>query len=212
MKKVFVVALVVAIALIGATAAFATVVGSKHDLSTGTEQICIFCHTPHAADVAKGPLWNRNNQTTTFTFYDIQQSNTATATALSTASAACMSCHDGVTAMNNVLNMPGISGGSLADNSTVSGAANIGNFGGNLTNDHPVGIGYDTAKASLRTLTSNNASFIKVNSASSVLGDAGEQVGCESCHDVHAGNGGTAGEFMRVTVDQSAMCLGCHMK
>ena len=49
--------------------ALAGVVGSQHDLTTGgtgqggtnnTDEVCIFCHTPHGSDVsAPVPLWNK---------------------------------------------------------------------------------------------------------------------------------------------------------
>lgn len=38
-----------------------TIVGSGHDLSTPqTDEVCVFCHTPHLANpTAQGPLWKR---------------------------------------------------------------------------------------------------------------------------------------------------------
>src|SRR5512138_947058 len=82
MKKAL--SLVVAAGIIAAaSASFAGIVGSKHDLSTAglgddnllnksagsSSQICIYCHAPHNA--AKSlPLWNRNNPVgTSFTLY-----------------------------------------------------------------------------------------------------------------------------------------------
>ena len=60
----------------------AQVVGSQHDLTNGgtgqggtanTDQVCVFCHTPHGADVnAPVPLWNKvlgSGDTPPFTRY-----------------------------------------------------------------------------------------------------------------------------------------------
>ena len=50
--------------------ATAGVVGSQHDLTTGgqaqgstgnTDEVCVFCHTPHGSDTAAPvPLWNKS--------------------------------------------------------------------------------------------------------------------------------------------------------
>jgi hypothetical protein len=60
----------------------AQVVGSQHDLTNGgtgqggtanTDQVCVFCHTPHGADTnAPVPLWNKTStlgNTPAFTRY-----------------------------------------------------------------------------------------------------------------------------------------------
>ncbi|MBI5468114.1 MAG: hypothetical protein HY891_03190 [Deltaproteobacteria bacterium] len=77
----------------------------------GTTEICVFCHTPHHTNTALGPtpLWNRVNATTTFTTYGptIGGSNV---TAVGSVSLACLSCHDGVTTFDNLVNAPGKGG------------------------------------------------------------------------------------------------------
>ena len=98
---------------------FATIVGSRHDLSiSGTafftasveDEICIFCHTPHNADVEASdgtrlPLWNRDisRNELGFTVYSSSTLN-ATPGQPGGYSQLCMSCHDGVTAVNALLN------------------------------------------------------------------------------------------------------------
>ena len=91
------------------------------------DQICIFCHTPHGA-AAEGPLWNRNAPTGVFPLYsgtlaikgDIPGAANPAApdtTKYRTtdpgdpnfvypngSSRLCMSCHDGVTAVNILRN------------------------------------------------------------------------------------------------------------
>ena len=82
--------------------------------TTGTDQICVFCHTPHGANtgVTSAPLWNRATGSATYTVYT---SGTMQATAPGNtlnggASLACLSCHDGTQAMDNMLNQPGQGG------------------------------------------------------------------------------------------------------
>ncbi|PIW31171.1 MAG: hypothetical protein COW30_00360 [Rhodospirillales bacterium CG15_BIG_FIL_POST_REV_8_21_14_020_66_15] len=153
-------ALASAVALASATAQAGSIVGSKHDLSSGgagqgaasstTTQICVFCHTPHGSDIsAQAPLWNKAlPDPATYTTY----SNLGTATLdgneapVGSVSLACLSCHDGSQAMDTVLNAPG-SGGFNASGAAFAGLAAmtgtpIPNLGTDLQNDHPIGIVY----------------------------------------------------------------------
>jgi len=56
--------------ILSASPAMAQIVGSQHDLSSGgtsqnptssTDQVCVFCHTPHGGDTTTTslPLWNK---------------------------------------------------------------------------------------------------------------------------------------------------------
>jgi predicted CXXCH cytochrome family protein len=124
---------------------------------SGTEEICVFCHTPHGADTAAAvPLWNRTlgSHGAAYTTYD--QLGTSTlrggVAAVGSVSLACLSCHDGTQAMNSVLNAPGsgtawTTTGSWTGNNvdTTTGklkATVVSNLGTDLQNDHPVGIQY----------------------------------------------------------------------
>ncbi|MCB1906365.1 MAG: hypothetical protein KDH15_03260 [Rhodocyclaceae bacterium] len=73
-------------------------------------QICVYCHTPHGASAAVGaPLWNRTRKSHTFQTY--AELGTVTLTqAISQPGAnslTCLSCHDGTTAVDSIINMPG---------------------------------------------------------------------------------------------------------
>jgi predicted CXXCH cytochrome family protein len=225
MKKLLVVVMVIAIALVSSVA-MASIVSTKHNLSSGgtgsytsnTSEICVFCHTPHNADVTKGPLWNRSAIDRTYAMYSIQtpSGQTLTSNALSTASKGCMSCHDGGTALASILNQPGGTGGVAVtvNNSAatlLSGYANVGG-GSNtdLSNDHPVTVQYDTARASLRGLTINTSAVTKISGTNTVNGSATSRVYCESCHDVHGVTG--VASFLRMTNVSSQLCLACHQK
>lgn len=172
----------VAIALVGATmatTASAQIAGTKHNLGStgtgtnvfsGTTEICVFCHTPHGADASAAvPLWNRTlPAASTFTTYDaLGTSSLDGKTApVGSVSVACLSCHDGVTAMNSLLNVPGsgatnaawTAGTWTAGTGKITGIANVGAglTSGDLRNDHPIGIQYGggglTTKAPTGTL------------------------------------------------------------
>ena len=219
--------------------------GSPHNLGGKTAgdngEICVYCHTPHAANVAfaGAPLWNKQTLTSTFTMYGATIAGNSTDASPASPSLACLSCHDGISAVDSILNAPGSGMGALA-----AGTANIvdilatpygGNIGGtpgvatagtvgDLSNDHPVSIAYAgtglaDSPASLRapgdTLpVGTGGAWI----GGTVVGDLlrNGNVECSSCHDPH--NGGkiqgtdTEVNYLRHTNTNSELCLGCHNK
>ncbi len=76
-------------------------------------EVCVYCHTPHSASTtelgARLPLWNRTIKTTAFTTYSSLNSTSIsqTITQPGAASIACLTCHDGQTAIDSIINMPG---------------------------------------------------------------------------------------------------------
>jgi predicted CXXCH cytochrome family protein len=167
-------------ALLGAGTAGAGIANTKHNLSTGgtgavhvstgTDEICVFCHTPHGSDTsAPVPLWNKQLPTSSYTTYATLNSSTIDGTILSVGSVslACLSCHDGTQAMDNIINAPGSGGyqangggvgglayvwtgtgtnvdstGRMINSIDVAGGTNVANIGTDLRNDHPIGIQY----------------------------------------------------------------------
>lgn len=111
-----------------------SIVGSKHDLSVavgGTNEICVFCHTPHNANNdldndtildstrpggrPNAPLWNRRitrADTDTFTPYTSSTMNMVCDEIPSPLSLACLSCHD--VAMGTFLGEEDYGGGSVS--------------------------------------------------------------------------------------------------
>lgn len=152
--------------LSGAAMAATGITNTKHNLTNGgpgtnktagTDQICVFCHTPHGSNTgAAVPLWNKAFPGTSYTTYDTLNTSSldGEVLAVGSVSLACLSCHDGTQAMDNMLNTPGsgtIAGAGTAGTGsagyTLSGAnkipdASIAKLGGDLTNDHPIGIQY----------------------------------------------------------------------
>ena len=104
------------------------IAGSRHNMgslgsvvsSNGTTEICVFCHTPHHTNTANGlkPMWNRGTSApTSFTAYgNTIGGTTINNTDIGSTTLACLSCHDGVTTFDNLVNAPGkggvVSGGS----------------------------------------------------------------------------------------------------
>ena len=149
---------------------------TKHNLSAsgpGTAkavsetQVCVFCHTPHAATSGVTPLWNRAMSKSTYTVYT---SSSLDANAIQGSldqpggsSKLCLSCHDGTLAIGNVNVLDGQ--GSVTTQGTVSipmtgaGAGGVmpegsgtatgftRNLGADLTNDHPISLSYTSALA-----------------------------------------------------------------
>ncbi len=215
--------LLLAAMVLGATSAGAgTIVGSKHDLSakgyTGGE-ICVVCHTPHAADtsVAEAPLWNHTVTSQSFTMYSSLTLDAVQDTQPTGVSKLCLSCHDGTVAIDS------FGGASGNDFMNPDARVTVG-AGGNLSDDHPISITYDTNLA-----TNIDTGLYDPNATNVTIGAGGDKtktgtitammlsdnkVQCTSCHDVHnsyvAANNGDP--LLKVTIGDSALCLTCHNK
>lgn len=129
--------------------------GSNHVNGSGTAEICVFCHTPHgaaAAGASKPPLWNKALPASgSYTTYSSASSSTidGNVSLANSVSLACLSCHDGSQAMDNMINAPGSGGYNSSGASpgyTWVGSAtmpsSVALLGTDLSNDHPVGIEY----------------------------------------------------------------------
>ncbi len=72
-------------------------------------EMCVFCHTPHSPADTPGPLWGgQDPAVTSFTAYGTGLKGVKSInTGLGSPSLACLSCHDGSTAFDNLANSPG---------------------------------------------------------------------------------------------------------
>lgn len=138
----------------------AGVVGSQHDLTSGagqgsttaTDEVCVFCHTPHGSDTAAPvPLWNKVlTPGAAYVQYSTLQTPSfdSTEAPVGSVSLACLSCHDGTQAMDVVINGPG-SGNYNPLGGEIDGTAigvmtgtPIPALGLDLTDDHPISMQY----------------------------------------------------------------------
>ncbi len=89
------------------------------------QEVCVYCHTPHAANTTvAAPLWNRTMKATTYQTYDLLGTSSLTQPVSQPGvnSLTCLSCHDGQTAVDSIINMPG-SGRYLASQQTSENTA-----------------------------------------------------------------------------------------
>jgi predicted CXXCH cytochrome family protein len=215
MKRTIVVAVALAFVLLSAGVALAGIADSKHDMRThmstaatgGYNEVCVYCHTPHSAST-QAQLWNHTVTTAqTYTVYGSATMNT-TVNQPGSGSLLCLGCHDGTVAVDSMVNTPNAGAVGGFNNTTVSSATKRiislgGNFGLDLSNDHPIGIDYATAFAGdgyLNTVASLGTTSVRLISG---------QVECATCHDAHNTINAT---FLRSTNVASAMCLVCHNK
>ncbi len=90
--------------------------GFMDDYRNNYVEICVYCHTPHGANsTTSAPLWNR---TVVQREYQLYQSTWwdrgLTQSQPGPNSLTCLSCHDGFTAIDSVINMPTRSTGAYA--------------------------------------------------------------------------------------------------
>lgn len=242
MKKSFINSLLAIPFLLGfACQSQAGISTTKHNLSvtgTGTvhatdqTEICIFCHTPHAAiKNANIPLWNHTLSTVaSYGVYaspsfnalstDIADIGNAGVEATAAVSNLCLSCHDGTVAINAISNTSNarptttMTGGSGAGSAFMPTGAPT-NFGSDLTRTHPINFTYNTALTTNTNLYAPGTLVNPVDASGSGLGGPklfSGKVQCASCHDPHTSQDSTGKAFVRVTMDGSQLCFKCHSK
>lgn len=70
-------------------------------------EVCVYCHTPHGANTTTtAPLWNRTMKSNTYTSYSSMTIEGVVGSPGAN-SLTCLSCHDGTTAIDSIINMPG---------------------------------------------------------------------------------------------------------
>ncbi len=199
----------------------AGVFNTKHNLSvSGTgvvtavseTQICIFCHTPHAA-YPETPLWNHQlSAAESYTNYwspTLKSYDEGEAPPIDGFSKLCLSCHDGTVAIGAVRSR-------MDPIETYVDVLDIGlqgHIGTDLSGKHPVSIIFDAYLANLRN---QDPSLMPLNWPVSdpdvklYPTQSGYGVQCTSCHDPHGGKGGPdAPPFWR-KVNGDDVCLACH--
>ena len=118
---------VIAIFILNVSLSDAGIVNTRHNLTNPAndaytediEQICAFCHTPHGGDAdAPVPLWNKGlpDPASYTTYASLGTTTLDSAQAdVGSVSLACLSCHDGATALDVMINAPGSGWGASED-------------------------------------------------------------------------------------------------
>ncbi len=128
-------------------------------------EVCVYCHTPHGAGINVAlPLWNRTIRSTSYATYNQLGTPTLTqpVTQPGAASLSCLTCHDGQTAVDSIINMPG-SGRARPGQATLQDTSFLDSWPGGPGSRFDGGHG---------TLSNTNEAF----------NNYGE---CQSCHSVN---------------------------
>jgi predicted CXXCH cytochrome family protein len=190
-----------------ATVSFAGIASTAHDLETGTEGMCTYCHTPHDPTSTAAPLWNHAASTGSFSMYNSSVSSTMDMTVAASPqgkSLLCLSCHDGVTNVDAYGGQAGSGNMTSDSNWNTLGTISRGVAGQDLKDDHPISVTYDTGDDPLFKATS---SAFGSQTIADVLDNG--NVECSTCHEPHS----TVNEpFLRISNSASALCIACHSK
>ena len=146
MKKIALIAQTTVALALYVTTSSADITGTSHDLTAqttlltnaGNTQLCAYCHTPHSASGTNTttPLWNHEDTTANYTMYSSPSMNMVIAGAPAGVSLACLSCHDGTVAADQLINYPNSTG---IDPQTATGIFTLGDsLGTDLSDDHPI--------------------------------------------------------------------------
>ena len=180
-------------------------------------EVCVYCHTPHNNNTEiEAPLWNRETPASNYTMYSSPSIDMTIASSAQGVSLACLSCHDGSIALDQLINVPtgqtpvqgGVTIQNCANNCHVgnnpSGGLNFeGTFiGTDLSNDHPISITYDPTR---------DPNFVPAQNGMvgnlPLYGPNKDQVECATCHNPHDNSNRP---FLRMSNENSALCLTCH--
>lgn len=239
------------------------IVGSSHDFTANTNfwvngatyvpnnDVCEECHAVHKAGgnnsayTTAGPLWNHVGPSGPPTYTPYTSPGLVSAGISGNqpgwASLACLSCHDGILAINEIGGKAPSTPITLA---TVASFAQIttGAGGTDLSSTHPIGFSYDTAQAANPSGLNASATAISATGGAgqagadngktisglllfneTSVGGSANMVECASCHDIHQrkGNSGLASAsplshrdsvIIGSSTSVQPLCVTCHIK
>lgn len=165
-------------------------------------QICVFCHTPHNANVEGGaPLWNRSFSSQTFSRYSSATLEIRLTAATRTAagydtpgwqpdgsSKLCLSCHDGVSSLGTLVN-GGVIAMDAGGGDTITGIASFNPSGNKMkTGHHPVSFVYDASVKNAINASASKSTYKLPTDATAVPEvklDKNNKMQCITCHNAH---------------------------
>ena len=245
MRNRFILAFIILCLFLASIAYSGSIVNSRHDMIHVTyadptmdiggipayindynKEICVYCHTPHNANTM-APLWNRNTPAGPYGIYNSSATLEAATGQPNGLSLACLSCHDGIIAVDSIINQP--SSGLIAtpgwhyqmkllgpDNCGLCHTGAIGSghdsrasyLGIDLSDDHPISIDYNDLTTQFGTEFNTPPDLSRGWPGNDIKLYFG-YVECPSCHDVHDPD---IPPFLRISNADSALCTKCHMK
>jgi len=212
MRKLLILFLAMGLLAGFAAVSMADITNSAHNFSglpNARGEICLPCHASHNnQSVTDAPLWNHKVTQETFTVYTSPTLDAGSPPGSlgqpGGVSKLCLSCHDGVTAVDAF----GGSDGTF----TIGGPANLTT---DLSNDHPISFIYDTTLAGV-----DGGLFDPSTTPSGITNTNGgtieqemlfaNKLECASCHDVH--NEANNDYLLLKPNGGSLLCLTCHDK
>ena len=190
----------------------------------------------------EAPLWNKPATGTTYQTYDSTtiDGQILAVGSVSVACLTCHDGTQAMDAVINAPGS-GAGSGNIGSGVGAMPPTSIANLGADLRNDHPIGIqygGFDpgtgvidpdfkdtTSGLQSAVILSRTRWWVDTELAANNQRDKTDMilytrdnagtdqpfVECASCHDPHRGSG-TDPSFMRISNDNSAVCLACHVK
>lgn len=200
-------------------------------------QVCIFCHTPHSANVVGGaPLWNRKFSGETFQTYtgsvdfQIKKIPIANYGQPNGSSKLCLSCHDGTTKLGELFSgevIPMAQNLVPGDQDVIQGHASFKPSTNKMRyGHHPVSFVYNN---SVLALFDPIKSTYSLPTLSGVNLDKQQRMQCTTCHNAHQNQSDdtafypsaptrkiapfwvyAGGGASTASDDQQAVCMTCH--
>jgi len=215
--------------------------GNLHDFSStngnsvsavSDTRVCVFCHTPHSSSF-ESVLWNRGLPDTygSFPLYGGNPGGVAIrddATISSNsgyggadypngASRMCLSCHDGATALNNVITGGFIAMSYFNIDDYIAGGGNPG-LSVDLSVSHPISFQYDGSLPSdINTFhvgLGDGLGYQATSDPVNVPLDPQGRMQCTTCHDPHDDTRASIGlpfwRYESAADPYNDVCNACH--
>ena len=206
---------------------------NNHVSAVSDTRVCIFCHTPHSSS-SESVLWNRGFPANfgSFQMYlgspgGVAIRDDATIKSNSGyggadypngASRMCLSCHDGATALNNVITGGFIAMTYFSLDDYITPGVNDG-LSVDLSVSHPISFRYDgTLPADINTFNGGGYQAVPLALQADVPLDPQGRMQCTTCHDPHDDNRDDAGippippfwRYESAADPYNDVCDACH--